>query len=108
MLPSSPIAYVEIVPSPKFVTNTVRPSLLTTAQHTSLRVLGTAPLTGASSAPPLRVYDDADAFPTSAPAASVTMTVPSGVKSNPYGVAPEEGYVTGACAIPSPSTANAL
>jgi hypothetical protein len=53
MLPSSPIAYVEIVPSPKFVTKTVRPSLPMTAQHTSLRVLGTAPLTGSSVPPPL-------------------------------------------------------
>ena len=41
--PSSAIEYVEIVPSPKFVTNAYRPSRLTTAQQTSLRVLPTGP-----------------------------------------------------------------
>src|SRR6266545_1953169 len=107
MLPSSAISYVEIVPSPKFVTKTVRPSLLITAQQTSLRVLGTAPLTGASCAGPPSLYEEADALPTCAPAASVTTRTPSGVTSKPYGVAPDEPYVTLSCATPAPSTANA-
>src|SRR4051794_21815055 len=70
MPPSVSMAYVEIVPSPKLVTNTVRPSLLIAAQQTSLRVLPTGPLSGASCAGPPSLYDEADALPACAPAAS--------------------------------------
>src|SRR5947208_8585386 len=107
MLPSLPIAYVEMVPSPKLVTKTVRPSLLIAAQQTSLRVLPTAPLTGASLAGPSSRYEDAEALPTWAPAASVTTTTPSARISKPYGVAPDERCETLSRPTPSPSTANA-
>src|SRR3954465_12020254 len=81
MLPSPPIAYVEIVPSPKLVTNTVRPSLLIAAQQTSLRVFPTGPLGGGGGAGARSRYDEAEALPACAPAASVTTKTPSAVRS---------------------------
>ena len=55
----------------------------------------------------LRAYDDAAALPTSPPKASVTITEPF-AKSNPYGVAPEDGIVAGPSAMPFSPTENVL
>jgi hypothetical protein len=40
-------------------------------------------------------YDDAAASPTAPPNASLTITVPAAVKSNPYGVFPDDSIVVG-------------
>src|SRR5262249_3899116 len=106
MLPSSASECVETVPSPKVVTNTYGPSALTTAQQTSLRVFPTGPASDRSSEAPSSAYDDADAFPTCAPAASVTTSVPSERKSNPYGVSPRDGWPDRASTRPFASSAN--
>ena len=54
---------------------------------------------------PESAYDDAEAAPTLPPAASVTIRTPARVKSNPYGVAPDEGNTVGPSTEPSWSTA---
>ena len=106
MLPSPPMAYVEIVPSPKLVTNTVRPSLLIAAQHTSLRVLPTGPREWSELRRPTepvrgrglaglrarRFGHDQDAIPCQVEA---------------VGRRPDDWYVTCCCARPSLSTENA-
>src|SRR5436190_2105501 len=77
-------------PSAKFVVNTLRPFFVTTAQQISLRPFPTERDTGAAASPASR-YDDAAAFPFSAPNASVTTSAPSAPKAKPYGVWPAEG-----------------
>src|SRR5207245_603779 len=52
-------------------------------------------------------YEEAAALPSSPPKASVTTIAPS-TKSNPYGVAPDEGIVAGPSAKPRSSTVKAL
>ena len=61
---------------------------MTTAQQISLRPLPIDRETGIASPPPTR-YEDAAAFPFSAPNASVTTRV-SPANAKPYGVGPEE------------------
>src|SRR6478736_3720478 len=95
-----------MVPSPKFVTQTKRPSLDAIAQQTSLRVSATEPETGRSEAPS-RLYDEAAALPTAPPKASVTTSVEP-AKSKPYGVAPTDGFATGSPSSPSSPTANVV
>ena len=81
---------------------------MTAAQHTSLRVSATEPLTGASSPLSVSEYEDAAAAPTAPPNASVTIIAPAAVKSNPYGVLPEDLIVVGPAASPRSSTAYVL
>ena len=68
---------------------------MTAAQHTSLRVSPTEPLTGASVPGSVSEYEDAAAAPTAPPNASVTIIAPSAVKPNPYGVLPDDLIVVG-------------
>jgi hypothetical protein len=97
-----------IVPSQKFVTYAWRSSGETAAQQTSLRVLGTGPLTMLRRPGRSSRYDDAEAAPTCPPAASVTMRLPVEVNSNPYGVAPAEATMARAPALPSAAIANVV